>query len=61
MVTSAENDQFVTDKCREAFDLIQGETNEAKINGVLNGVHMYPIYIILHISTSSFIQQKKSL
>ena len=38
IVTSAENDQFVTDKCKEAFDLIEGETNEAKINGVLNGV-----------------------
>lgn len=38
IVTSAENDNFVSEKCKEAFDSIQGETNEAKINGVLNGV-----------------------
>lgn len=38
IVTSEENDKFVTEKCREAFNLIHDETNEAKINGVLNGV-----------------------
>jgi DNA-directed RNA polymerase II subunit RPB1 len=38
IVTSAENNEFVTEKCKEAFETIRGETNEAKINGVLNGV-----------------------
>ena len=38
IVTSSENDKFVSEKCKEAFESIQGETNEAKINGVLNGV-----------------------
>ena len=38
ILTSAENNEFVSIKCKEAFEKIKGETNEAKINGVLNGV-----------------------
>ena len=38
IVSSKENDKYVHDKCNEAIELIRGETNEAKINGVLNGV-----------------------
>ena len=38
IMTSEKNEQFVSTKCSEAFKSIKGETNEAKINGVLNGV-----------------------
>lgn len=32
----SDNQKFIEEKCREAFDKVKGETNEGKINAILN-------------------------